>query len=102
MKTTKPRTDSPWRRTPMELGHRAATSTGDDGGVETDEIPAGNVEGPVPVAPDGEPELDGARLALVVSVACVAIAGESHGHGTVAAGGDETEAVGDELVVEDR
>ncbi|KAK9108022.1 hypothetical protein Syun_024033 [Stephania yunnanensis] len=54
------------------------------------------------VAPDGELELDGAVLALAVSVACVGVAGESHGHGAVAGEGDETEAVGDELVVEDR
>lgn len=72
-----------------------------DGGVGAAEVGAGDVEGVVGGAADIEGELDGAELALAVTVAGVAVAGEAHGHGAVAGEGDEAEAVGDELVVED-
>lgn len=72
-----------------------------DGGVGAAEVGAGDVKGLVGGAADVEGELDGAELALAVSVAGVAVAGEAHRHGAVAGEGDEAEAVGDELVVED-
>ena len=74
---------------------------GDDGVVGGVEVLAGDVEGLVGDALGAEVELDGAELALAVAVAGVAVAGEAHGHGAVAGEGDEAEAVGDELVVED-
>lgn len=46
-------------------------------------------------------KLDGAVLALAVAVAGVAVAGEAHRHGAAAGEGDEADAMGDELVVED-
>lgn len=46
-------------------------------------------------------ELDGAEFALAVAVAGVTVPGEAHGHGAVTGEGNEAEAVGDELVVED-
>lgn len=74
---------------------------GDDGVVGADEVLAGDVEGMVADTLGAEVELDGAELALAVTVAGVAVAGEAHGHGTFTGEGDEAEAVGDELVVED-
>lgn len=74
---------------------------GDDGVVGADEVLAGDVEGLVSHALGAEVELDGAELALAVAVAGVAVAGEAHGHGALGGEGDEAEAVGDELVVED-
>ncbi|GER28989.1 HIT zinc finger [Striga asiatica] len=47
-------------------------------------------------------ELDGAVLALAVSVAGVTVAREAHGHCALAGEGNQTQAVGNELVVEDR
>lgn len=47
-------------------------------------------------------KLDRAKLALAVAVTGVAVAGEAHAHGVVRGEGDEAEAVGDELVVENR
>lgn len=53
------------------------------------------------MAPGTELELNGAELALSVAVTGVAVAREAHAHGAFTGEGDETEAVGDELVVED-
>lgn len=74
---------------------------GADAGVGALEVGAGDVEGLVRVAADAQEELDGAELALPVAIAGVAVAGEAHGHGVVAGKGDEAQAMGDELVVED-
>lgn len=69
--------------------------------VGADEVLAGDVEGMVADTLGAEVELDGAELALAVTVAGVTVTGEAHGHGTFTGEGDEAEAVGDELVVED-
>lgn len=73
----------------------------DNGVVGADEVLACDVEGMVADTLGAEVELDGAELALAITVAGVAVAGEAHGHGAFTGEGDEAEAVGDELVVED-
>lgn len=63
---------------------------------------AGNIEGLVSEALCTEVKLDGAELALAVTVASVTVTREAHAHGSVTGERDETESVSDELVVEDR
>ena len=46
-------------------------------------------------------KLDRAKLALSISVASIAIPREAHAHGPLAGERDETQAMSDELVVED-
>lgn len=81
------------------LGRRrrvAGDVDGADAGVGCLEVGTGDVEGVVRVGANAEEE-----LALAVAIAGVAVPGEAHGHGVVAGEGNEAEAVGDELVVED-
>ena len=85
------------------IGGKSASSDIDRNnmGVGATEISAGDIEGLVGVTADVEMELDGAILALAIAIARVTIPREAHAHGKVAGEGDEAEAVGDELVVED-
>lgn len=69
--------------------------------VGTVEIFTSNIEGLVTHAFGTKMELDGAELALAVTVASVTVTGESHGHGAFAGERDEAEAMGNELVIKD-
>ena len=70
--------------------------------VGADEVLASNIKGFVGHAFGAQMELDGTKLALAVTVACVTVARESHGHGSLTGERNESESVGDELVIENR
>lgn len=69
--------------------------------VGTIEILAGNIKGLIGNAFGAKMELNGAELALTVTVASVTVTREAHRHGAFAGERDETEAMGNELVVKD-
>lgn len=70
-------------------------------GVGATKISAGDIESLIRVTANIEMKLDGAVLALAIAITRVTIPREAHAHGKVTGEGDEAEAVGDELVVED-
>lgn len=75
---------------------------GNNGGVRTVEILAGNIEGCMGDASGAEVELDRAEVTVAIAIARGGtVSKEAHGHCAVTGEGDEAETVGDELVVED-